>query len=250
MRIIGSSCRRRGISSILGIIIFVGIMFTAVIPMFLVMNQADTIHEMRKFELERFDQERRDEDIHVYVFPDIVDPTILTLRVQNRGSLVVNVVQVWINDITYLFEDFVVPPMGSRDKLLDAFDLEDGTYYFTKITTDRGNVFPSDSGSLHYLGDGFWDGGMFAINFLISYDAGGYFDVYISYSDENGDPSGLVEGTPFQIHKTAAGPAFGFFSVDTEGKYYVRIERGDEEIYDKSVTIEWPLGPPVVWVFA
>ncbi|GAH21032.1 unnamed protein product, partial [marine sediment metagenome] len=127
--------------------IFVGIMFTAVIPMLLVMNQADTLHDMRKFELERFDQERSDEDVHVYVFPVTEESTTLTLRVHNRGSLVVNVVQVWIKDITYLFEDFVVPPMSYLDKPLDDFGPELGTYYFTKIITDRGNIFPSDSGS-------------------------------------------------------------------------------------------------------
>jgi len=236
-----TSCRR-GTSTILGTLIFIGIMFTAVIPMFLVMMQADTIHEMRKFELERFDQERRDEDMHVYVFPDIVDPTILTLRVQNRGSLAVNVVQVWINDITYLFEDFVVPPMSYTNRPLDAFDLETGTYYFTKITTDRGNVFPSDSGSLHYLGEGSWDYGMYKINVIISCIDSGWFDIVMNgptivYTDE--------------IQKSSSGPAFAFYDVDEEGFYDVTITRKNGDvIYDKQVEIEGPYGPPVVWVFA
>jgi len=40
------------------VIIFVGIMFTAVIPMMLVMRQADTLHEMRKHQLEIVDEEK------------------------------------------------------------------------------------------------------------------------------------------------------------------------------------------------
>ena len=47
MRIIRmlSRKRRRGTASILGTIIFIGILFSSVIPMYLVMRQADTIYE-------------------------------------------------------------------------------------------------------------------------------------------------------------------------------------------------------------
>ena len=39
--------KRRGVASILGTIIFIGIMFTAIIPMYLVMKQADTLYESK-----------------------------------------------------------------------------------------------------------------------------------------------------------------------------------------------------------
>ena len=44
-------------------------MFTAVIPMMLVMRQADTLHEMRKHELENLDQERAMESLCLMSVP-------------------------------------------------------------------------------------------------------------------------------------------------------------------------------------
>ncbi len=243
MRTIGSSCRR-GISSILGTIIFVSIIFTAFIPMLLVMKQADTLHEMRIFELERFDDEREGEDLHVYVFPTSGESDDLTLRVENRGDFMVKIVKIWINDNSYPEENFTIQPMGANQKTLAGyFTPEPSEYYFIKVTSDRGNIFSSDSGSLYFDSEGEWDGGMFMINVLLSYPSAGWFDIEISY-----------EGNPLYtepIHKSSSGPVFEFYTVTLPGTYSVKITRRDMEIiYDDSVEIEWPLGPPVVWVFA
>ncbi len=247
MRTIGSLCRRRGISTVLGTIIFVGIMFTAVIPMFLVMRQADTIHEMRKYELGILDQERMNEEVYVYVFPVTEDSTTLTLQVQNRGNLVLNVLQVWINDVPHLFDDFEVQPMSWLGKDLDYFTAVLDNWYFIKITTDKGNIFSSDSGSLHYDSGGTWDEGMFAINFLISYPAAGWFDIEIRQGDAAGP---IITDPPFQIHKASSGPAFDFFQVSSAITYHVKITKNLELIYEDDVTIDWPNGPPIKWVFA
>jgi hypothetical protein len=48
----------RGTSTILGTLIFVGILFTAVIPMMLVMKQADTYYEGEVLDVKRLDEER------------------------------------------------------------------------------------------------------------------------------------------------------------------------------------------------
>ncbi|HUV53840.1 MAG TPA: hypothetical protein VMW03_01400 [Candidatus Krumholzibacteriaceae bacterium] len=45
-------------SSILGTLIFVGILFTAVIPMYLTMNQADVILEQEKHEIAILDEDK------------------------------------------------------------------------------------------------------------------------------------------------------------------------------------------------
>lgn len=242
---------RSGTSTILGTLIFVGIMFTAVIPMLLVMKQADIIYEMRKHELGILDQERRDEEVYVYVFPGTYDSATLTLKVQNRGNLVVNVVQVWINDDHHILADFVLQPMSWDQMVLDDsiadFTPVPGNWYLIRITTDRGNIFSSDSGSLHFDSEGEWAEGMFAINFLISYPEAGWFDIDIKYDNENGDS---LVGAPFQIHKSSSGPAFDFFEVLSETLYYVKITKNSELIKEDYVTIDWPNGPPVEWVFA
>jgi len=234
----------------MGTLIFVGIMFTAVIPMFLVMRQADTLHEIRKHEQEILDQEKMNEAVYIYVFP-ATDPTtgnpILTLKAVNRGDFVVKIVKIWINDNSNSEENFIVNPMGMYEIILDDgyFIPEDGKYYFIKVTTDRGNIFSSESGSLHYSSEGTWEEGMFAINVLISHPEPGWYQVDINHS--NGE---ALNGSPFPIRKDASGPAFGFFNIIIKDTYYVKITKNSALIKDEYVTIDWPEYPPVVWVFA
>ena len=51
-------CKRKGASTILGVLIFIGILFTAVIPMQLVMNQADMYYDRKIKGMEASDKER------------------------------------------------------------------------------------------------------------------------------------------------------------------------------------------------
>jgi len=217
--------------------------------MLLVIKQADTLFELRKNELGILDEGRMDEEIYVYIFPVTEDSTTLTLKVHNRGHLVVNVVQVWINDVPNILEDFVLQPMGWNEMVLNESTADfipiPGTRYFIKITTDRGNIFSSNSGSLYCDSEGKWDEGMFGINFLISYPAAGWFNVSIKHAD-TGDP--VLE--PFFIHKSSAGVAFDFRPVPSAKKYHVIIMKGTEKIYDDNVTISWPYGPATEMVIA
>ena len=247
----GTSCRR-GTSTILGTIIFVGIIFSAFIPMMLVMRQADTLHDMRKYELGILDQERMDEAVYVYVFPVSESSDDLTLRIVNRGDFVVKIVKIWINDNSYseeYFNDFIVEPMGMDEEILDEsyFIPETGKNYFIKITTDKGNIFSSYSGSIIYGSGGTWEEGIFAINVLISYPESGWYYININHDDENGLS---LEGSPFPIHKSSSGPAFGFFKITTKDTYYVKITKNSVLIHDEYVTLDWPEYPPVVWIFA
>ena len=239
MHTTGSSCRR-GTSTILGTLIFIGIMFTAVIPMLLVMRQADTLHEMRKFELERFDDERECEDIHVYVFNKTTSPESLTLRVDNWGDFSVNIVRIWINDIYHLLDDFNVQPANWLERELTGFTPIPDTRYFIKVATDRGNLFFTESGSLYCDEDGNWEDEIFTIYFFISYPAKGSFDVEIT--DLYGEP---VPESPLRIRKSKHKPAYDFCDVPDAGTYHVKITtRKDKEvIYNDDVTIHWPNGP-------
>ena len=249
MSITGISCRK-GISSILGTLIFVSIIFTSFIPMMLVMRQADTMYDMRKHEMEILDQERIDEEVYVYVFPVTEYATTLTLDIQNRGNLVIDVVQVWINDVPIALSE-QISSMNSIQLILDddpyGFTPVEDTIYLIKIKTARGNVFSSDSGSLYYNVDGIWEGGIFAINFLISYPQAGWYEIEIREGTEIG---ALLSGTPFQTHKSSSGPAFAFFQVPIAATYYVKITKNSAVIKETSVIIGWPNGSPVEWVFA
>lgn len=146
MCIIGMSCRRRGTSTVLGTLIFIGIMFTAVIPMFLVMNQADTLHEMRKVEVGRLDKENAMEDICFYLTPTVEsEKPVLTLEISNRGELAVRITRVWINDTIRDDFDCIIPPISDMDLVLDSLIIPDplpeSITYHVMAVTDRGNVF-------------------------------------------------------------------------------------------------------------
>ena len=57
LHITRTTYHRKGVSTILGTLIFIGILFSAVIPMMLTMKQADIIMEQEKLELQRIDDE-------------------------------------------------------------------------------------------------------------------------------------------------------------------------------------------------
>ena len=230
---------RKGTSTILGTLIFVGIMFTAVIPMLLVMRQADTLNEMRKHELEIFDEERESEDLYVYVFPTIESPDELTLRVENRGNSVVKIVQIWINDSPHPLENFVVQPMSWKDSKLDYLIADIDTNYFIKVTTERGNIFSEYSGSLYYNTEEEWEDGSFAIFFIISYPEVGFYDIDVRQGSEAGSH---VEDSPFRMHKSKWETAFDYLSVPAAGTYHVKITQSSHVIYNDYVTIYWSEG--------
>ena len=142
MRIIGLSFRR-GTSTVFGTIIFIGIMFTAVIPMFLFMRQADTLHEMRKYELTIMDEERAREEIFFHLETEIVDEPIITLKINNRGALAVRITRVWINDEPRPVDYFLPPISQSEFELVDLIDPEspDPVSFSLMIVTDQGSLF-------------------------------------------------------------------------------------------------------------
>ena len=145
---------RRGTSTVMGTLIFVGIIFTAFIPMLLVMRQADTLHEIRKHELGILDQERDSEEINFYAYPDPDYPDKIILRIKNEGSVPIKIVMVWINDEEY-HEEIKTQDVNIKSMETISLDplsvvLQDLTSYTVKVVTEKGNVFTSEAGTLYY----------------------------------------------------------------------------------------------------
>ena len=175
MYTIDSSCRRRGTSTILGTLIFVGIIFTSFIPMMLLMNQADTLHEMRKHEVARFDEERTIENIFFHLETSIVsDEPIITLVIYNRCEIAVRIVHVWINgelrEVNYL-----IPPTSQDSWELSnlvAPPYEDTVSFTVMVVTDMGNIFLPPSGIPEYSYDeilgGNWEHEVFTIYIMMT----------------------------------------------------------------------------------
>ena len=139
---------RKGISSILGTLIFIGVIFSAVAPMFLMMRQADVYYEIRKHELEAEDLQKVQESIIVYGYSEVGGSNNLTVFVQNRGSESVQIMRVWTNDEAHVEEVSVSP--GTTVELGPFTVTETGSAMRLKATTARGNSFPCNLGLLYW----------------------------------------------------------------------------------------------------
>ena len=224
--------------------------------MYLYMRQADTLFEKRKHELGRLDEERETENIYVYAHPPTEEPSKLIVKVYNRGDRAVRIVRLWISERTKIdddpFElDCVVDSMS--EATLGTYDVtpqEDESYY-VKVTTERGNVFTSDSSPLRYQG-GSWQVDMLLINIIISSSQG----VLTLECVKTWDGGEHVYPSPVEVQKGSSGSAFYSFDVsdydipDFDETYHVSIWKGAALLHEEDVTMKWPEGPAVEWVFA
>ena len=240
---------KRGISTIIGTMIFIGIIFTSIVPMYLVMRQADTIYDQKTALMNSLDQERADEQIIVYSYPLTNTSNMLKATVENTGAITVTIVRLWINDVPYLL-DVTVPSTGSET--LGSFSVmlpakPGNRSYYVEVTTSRGNIFPSTSGSLFYS-DGTWYTASLGISVFVANDQGKYD---INVKNEGGSSIGRY---------TSVGTEFGdvirWFEVATPGTYSVSVQKykgGNKWVNvpgsPVNVEINWPGGTPIVYVY-
>jgi len=230
-------------ASLFGTLIFIGILFTAVIPMYLVMNQADVIFEQEKHSVAQLDDEKDREDLYFYIYPDLSDD--LMVVVENKCAMTVQVVRVWINEDIHV-ESTVLETMETLE--FGPYDVSlvvNGTYN-VRVTTERGNVFECGSGDLEY-GTGGWVVESKLINVMIS-ASGIVFKIYL-YMWEESDWALKDEAQVWKI----GGSAFKPFEVSQwgNGEYRVVVKRGSNIIHDEEdLMMEWPNGPSTLWVYA
>ena len=230
---------KRGVSTVLGALIFVGILFSAVLPMYLVMRQADTIYDQTMFEMEHRDEERAREKLYVCAYPSS-NSSELKLLIKNRGDPLVKIIRAWVND-DYHSQDVVIQSM--EDCVLGPFpvSLQDESYYAVKVTTERGNIFSSAAGVLYYS-DGIWYTPELSVSVTILNNQGQYS---IQVANETWTSEGIIHG---DFIKT--------FEVNDPGVYTVTMKRkvsGQWKELSASpavVEITWPDGPPIAFVFA
>ena len=236
--------RRRGVSTILGTIIFIGILFTSVIPMMLVMKQADTIYTQRVHEMESRDEERGNEIVDANAYP--VDETSDQLRVQiqNNGVVSTKIIRVWINDVSYSEETIV--KSGDTGTLGPyTVGLVANSSYCIKVVTDRGNCFASTSGTI-YFSDGYWFTPSIGINVLVLVSGGKYqIRVYNATTYQSAEPYLTHDIEKDDIQWTDVG-------MTDPGNYWVEVKKKVGADYQNvpgtpvPVVIQWPGGPAVI----
>lgn len=260
---IRSHRKRRGVSTIMGTLVFVGILFTTIVPMFIIMNQANVLLDESKLEMRRSDDERANEKADIYVYPtDPEDPSSITVQVFNKCEMKIRIVRVWVNG-TYV-------EMGSA---WEINPMEEGRYnmtvnaegvktYDVRVTSERMNVYAAQNGILAYDGES-WVGEAFGINIVIParepwmnnekwdgpYDN---FNVTIwKYPDGQENPE---YSSSYMTRAVSASETF--LSLSEQGVYHVTAQvhvskKGTRPahwhtIIDGEYTIAWPNGDPII----
>ena len=260
---------RRGTSTILGTLIFIAILFTAVIPMQLVMHQADIIFEKKMLEVSREDEGRDLEFIEVYPVPSLTDPEI-NITLINTGEVSSTIRRLWVNSTYYPswfqgdFYDVMafVPALGSVTIGPYPAPTVEGAVYDVKVTTDRGNVFFSEVGTIMYVG-GQWVSETlgFRLIFPSRPGAGGSppkrgnnwkNEILVTIEEED---AGI-----YYLNSTmywAISASEKFFEVDQSGNFtitvYIWCSKWNspysvshwEKIYDTAHILNWPENDPI-----
>jgi hypothetical protein len=230
-------------TTILGTLLFIGIIFTSLIPMQLVMLQTDTIESQILQEQDLLDDEKDQEELSLVSYPTTTTSDALKVRVENRGNIAVQLERLWIKSNSTSLNDTL---QIGETKVLGPFSvtLETNTSYPVKVITTRGNVFGSDAGNMIYSSEGIWYTPSLGVNVYIANEKGKY---YIKVSNSTWYDEYLTQGQDF-------GDVVVLFDVDTLDTYHVVCKKNSENGphlpgTPTDVTITWPNGSPIVYVY-
>ena len=242
--------KRRGMAAILGTLIFIGILFSAIIPMQLVMQQADNIKEQRLHETDNLDLYQKNEQLEVYPIPHLT-LDLLNVSVINLSEYSVHIVRVWVNNTAYQVDETANPLETIDIGNLPLTPVEGGEYEI-RVTTERGNVFISQIGSISYQG-GEWISETF-----------GFRLIFPSRPGKNARGNDWLNELKICISQGgeyvysnytmywAISASEGFFELDASGVYdiviYIKCRSPTrwDLIYDVQHTINYPEGDPII----
>ena len=247
-----SSNKRKGMASILGTIIFIGIMFSAIIPMALMIKQADLLYTQELHNVDTLDTEKAEEVIVVTAYPDSND--MITVRVYNKGNVPITVERVWINNDKHQ-ED---TPISSTDSgTFGPYEVNlDEVNFDVTVTTSRGNIFHSSSGTLSYsYSDGTWISPNLGICVSVVNVMGRYRIHVVSLTEGiDYDEWYNEEGTGMDFNdiiQTFLLPDLGINDAQYQITVTKKVGGSWENLPFSPVTviIDWPNGSPLKYVY-
>lgn len=243
------SNKRKGMASILGTLIFIGILFSAIVPMTIMMKQADLFYTQEVYNTETLDAEKADETVVVTSYPDASD--MITVKVYNKGNVPINIIRVWINNDIH---EENTPIASTEMGTFGSYTVVLGESNFdVKVITSRGNVFYSASGTLTYS-DGTWISPSLGVCVNIVNIIGRYI-IHVE---------SLTEGVVYNKWYNEDGTGMDFGDViqtfllpdDYLAQYQITITKkvGGNWVNlpdtPVSITMDWPYGSPLKYVFA
>lgn len=236
---------RSGMATILGMLIFIGVIFTCVIPLFLYVNEANSFYDRVVMKMRSLDQDRERERIDIYGYPLTQTGDYVSIYIRNRCPFIVKIVRVWINDLRFDLS-VAVPAMGHTTiESINVGQLKPEQNLYIKVTTTRGNTFSSFTNPLIWTTSS-WYGGM-----------GCYIQVVIQtnrvgqlfYKIKVTGPSGFSQTTDVvrSPHETTV---FAAISVPYQGEYTIKVYEKSRELTPSpsQVTIDFSVRTSA-WVY-
>jgi hypothetical protein len=233
---------KRGIGSTLGVIFFIAILFSTIIPLQLFIKEHKHLLVRSINEMEVEDNYRELEKLYVLGYPVNLTSNQILVKVENKSPIPISVRRVWIKDEPNIVDTMLNP--GNITTLGPfSITLEEDTNYGVKVSTNRGRLFTSETGNLAYI-NGTWITPTLGISVQIANTVGKYYiEVYNS--------------TWKAYYKTLGqdqDDVLVFFDVKTNGQYSVICKKNSITGPDLPgtptvVAINYPQGPPVVFIY-
>jgi len=249
-----NSRSNRGVSTILGTLLFVAIIFSAIIPMQLTMYQADVIYAQKAWEVKRLDDERSREEVLVYPVPDLA-ATHINVTLINNCETSVDILRVWMNN-TLTNITTTIPTL--ENTILGPFPINPGSdaSFDVRVATGRGNTFSAETGVLYYQ-NGEWLTDTLGFRLIFPSRPGKSArtnnwlnELMVTIEDSEGDEV-YINSTMYW----AISASENFFELDSADSYTVKVyiwckappwPKHWEKIYDSEHAITWPIGDPVI----
>jgi len=168
--IFSANAHKRGLATVLGMLVTVGIFISAVIPLFLYVNNVNSYYNENIEEMTFQDQLKASEELDVFAYPVGENFTMMNVQVKNIGTTPVKVARIWISEITIQTSQFwnethvpalqyQIPPATQitfYNLSLAAF-YSDEMLLSVKLTTERGSTFASRTNPI-WISEGGWAG--------------------------------------------------------------------------------------------
>jgi hypothetical protein len=247
MRVYRFRRKKKGVASVLGILIMVGILITSILPTFIYVNEVNNYYDRTVVDLKIADEDRDSEDLEVHAYGH--NDTTVDILIINRAPLASNITRIWVMNTTlqdvWIFNSTNYPDdlplyLSASEQISLRLDFtginSEGSSYRIEVTTDRGNKFSSATNPLTYT-SGEWQTGSMEFNIQVIVQSSQGNDRYLIqiYGPEN--------HFDFIDSATVQGQFFSVFSVPQAGQYNVTVQNIKGSSYyvptNTSVILSW-----------
>jgi len=146
--------RRRGVSSVLGIIIAIGVLITAVVPLWLFQTSTEMIQRQAIEGRIQVDKERLDESLELKAYEDWYMGTHeIMVNLRDTCYLTITIVRIYVtprnSPLTPPIQTSItLPPNTDPLELSTGVVAESGVVYDVKVVSERGNVYVPTGGPI------------------------------------------------------------------------------------------------------